>query len=176
MKPNTRPGSHLYNRGWLGLIPLVGAFAGVYLILLGSSKYKNKKLILIGSAAVLFTVVVYSSLFYYSMYSTKFRKDFSHFCQPEMNELIKSIEFYKIENGQYPDSLEEVNDEKLFSHIWDPMAQKETDNKRQYYYKKAGGKYVLFSSGVDRIPYNADDIFPSARFFDSTKTGLIKPN
>ena len=48
-----KSGSHLYGRGFLGLIPLIGAFIGVGLILLGTFKYKNKKLALIGVAAVI---------------------------------------------------------------------------------------------------------------------------
>jgi hypothetical protein len=175
MNPNTQTGKHLYNRGWLGLIPLIGGFVGLGLILLGILKYKDKKLVIIGAAALLFTVGIYSSMNYYFKHSHSFRENFSVFCQPELNELIKSIEFYKIDTGSYPDSLDELRKSSNWVMIEDPIAQSRSDNKKQFYYKKVNSKYILFSSGIDRIPYNTDDIFPSDKFFDSTKTGLIKP-
>ncbi len=52
-----------YLLGVLGLIPLVGFFVGVALILYGIFKYRDKKLIIIGGSCMLFTVAVYSTLF-----------------------------------------------------------------------------------------------------------------
>ena len=175
MATNTLPGKHLYSRGWFGLIPLIGGFVGLTMILLGVFKYKDKKLILIGSAALLFTVVFYSSMYFYFERSKLFRENFSTFCQPYMNELVKSIEFYKTENGHYPDSLDELTKSSNLVRIDDPISQSKADNKRQFYYKRLGDKYTLFSSGVDRIPYNSDDIFPSPNLLDNDKTGLVKP-
>lgn len=169
--------NRLYNRGWLGLIPLVGAFVGIWLINQGISKYKDKKLIIVGIASVLFTVAIYSSMFYYFQYSKQFSKDFSVFSQPYMNTLVKSIEFYTIQNGSYPDSLEEITYTDKMVMIHDPiLSGKPTINEGLFYYKKIGNKYSLFSSGVDRIPYTEDDILPSSNLFDSTKTGLIREN
>jgi hypothetical protein len=175
METGTLSGKHLYNRGWFGLIPLIGGFVGLAMIFLGVFKYKDRKLILIGSAALLFTVAVYGSMFYYFDHSKSFRKDFSVFSQPYINELIKSIEFYKTENGHYPHSLDELTKSSKLVRLEDPIAQSKTDNKRQFYYKRLGNRYTLFSSGIDRIPYNSDDIFPSANLFDSTRTGLMRP-
>ena len=170
------PAKHLYGRGWLGLIPLVGAFVGLGLIILGVFKYNDKKLMLIGTAAFLFTVFVYGSMYYYFEYSERARKDYSVFAQPDMNNLIKSIEFYKTENGFYPDSLEELTVSDKLVPIKDPILfGKPEVNHRNYYYKKVGKKYYLFSSGIDKIPFTSDDIFPSAKYYDSTKTGLILP-
>ncbi|MDB5209043.1 MAG: hypothetical protein JWR72_4118 [Flavisolibacter sp.] len=175
MKMDVQSGKHLYSRGWLGVIPLIGGFVGICLILFGVFKYKDRKLILIGSAGLLFTVGVYLSMFYYFDHSKAFRKDFAVFCQPYMNELIKSIEFYKIENGYYPDSLEQLTKISNLVRIQDPISQSSgEDNKGQFYYKNLGSKYTLFSSGIDRIPYNNDDVFPSRKFFESKTTGLIK--
>lgn len=167
----------MYKRGWFGLIPLIGGFVGLSLILFGIFKYRNRKLILIGVAALLFTVAIYSSMYYYFEYSEQYRKDFSVFSQPKMNTLVKALEFYKIENGMYPDSLEEISATDQNIDIYDPiLSGKPVINKKQFYFKKLGNKYLLFSFGVDRIPYTKDDIFPSQNLFDSSKTGLIKPN
>jgi predicted PurR-regulated permease PerM len=51
-----------YLLGLLCLIPLVGAFVGLGLLLLGLLKYKDKWLSIIGAAGILFTVLVYSML------------------------------------------------------------------------------------------------------------------
>lgn len=176
MPVQSKSAKHLYKRGWLGLIPLIGGFVGLVLIILGISKYKDRKLITIGTAALLFTVLLYSSLIYYFRYSEKYRRDFAVFSQPLMNSLVKSIEFYKIENGAYPDSLEQIITTDKMVSITDPiLAGSPVINKRTFYYKKVGTKYNLFSAGVDMKPYTTDDIFPSSNFFDSTKTGLIHP-
>jgi hypothetical protein len=169
-------GKHLYGRGWLGLIPLFGGVVGLGLIFLGIYKYKDRKLMIIGLAGLAFTVFVYGSMIYYFQFSEQHRKDFSGFSQPYMNTLVKSVEFYKIENGVYPDSLEQIAATDKTVIITDPiLSGKPIVNKRMFYYKKFGEKYNLFSAGIDMIPYTKDDIFPSTRFFDSNKTGLIRP-
>lgn len=176
MSVQNNSAKHLYSRGWLGLIPLIGGFVGIGLILLGILRYKDRKLVIIGISALAFTVLVYGSLIYYFKYSEQFRKDYSIFSQPQMNSLIKSIEFYKTMNGAYPDSLEQIVATDKLIMINDPiLAGEPAINKRMFYYKKIGTKYTLFSSGIDRVPYTKDDIFPSPAFFDSTKTGLIQP-
>src|SRR5450755_317331 len=109
MIPNVKSGKHLYSRGWLGLITLVGGIVGIGLIALGIFKYKDRRLIIIGTAALLFTITIYSSLFYYMLYSKQGRTDRARLSQPFMNSLIKNIEFYKIQNGTYPDILEEIS-------------------------------------------------------------------
>lgn len=59
-----RSGRHLYGRSFLGLIPLIGVFVGIGLILLGAIKYRNKKLVLIGFAALVPTILIYGSLIF----------------------------------------------------------------------------------------------------------------
>ena len=101
----SKSGKHLYSRGWFGLIPLIGGIVGIGLIFLGIFKYRDRKLTTIGFAALAFTVLIYSSIYYYFNYSQAAKKSFSSFAQPAMDNLIKNIEFYKTEHGGYPDSL-----------------------------------------------------------------------
>jgi hypothetical protein len=100
-----KTGRHLYRRGWLGLIPLVGGFVGIGLMVLGIFKYRDKKLFLIGLAALLFTVAIYSSLYFYSTYSVTARGQWAEMSKLNLNTLVSHIEFYKLQNGSYPDSL-----------------------------------------------------------------------
>ena len=176
MTLHRKPGSHLYGRGFLGLIPLVGAFVGLGLILLGAVKYRNRRLALIGFAALLPTFLIYGSMFLYER-TPAGRTMFTTFCKPQMDQLVKNIEFYKKEYNVYPDSLEQLTRDDKFLFINDPI-QVYSRNKYgdKYIYKKEGGKYILFSMGVDGIPYTKDDILPSSKYFDSTLTGLILPD
>jgi hypothetical protein len=136
--------------GLLGLIPLVGFFVGVGLILYGALKYKDRKLIFIGIACVLFTIIVYAGLFYIGFKSEFGRRGWAVHAQMQLNTLVKHIEFYKL------DSLKQLETDKEFISLTDP-----TQSFGTYYnYKNLGEKYLLFSSGVDRIPNTADDIYP----------------
>ena len=93
-----------------------------------------------------------------------------------MDQLVKNIEFYKKEYNVYPDSLEQLTKDQQFLFINDPL-QAFTKSKYgdKYIYKKKGTKYILFSMGVDGIPFTKDDIFPTSKYFDSSLTGLVMP-
>ena len=170
-----KPGSHLYGRGFLGLIPLIGAFVGIGLILLGSFKYQNRKLVLIGVAAIIPSVLVYGSLYLFN-FTPSGLNSWTAFSKPQMDQLVKNIEFYKKEYHAYPDSLEQLTKDQQFLFINDPVQSfSKSKYGDKYIYKREGSKYILFSMGVDGIPYTKDDIFPSAKYFDSTLTGLVRP-
>src|SRR5690606_20868733 len=97
-----------YALGILCLIPLIGAFAGLVFIFLGMAKYKDKWFTLMGVAGILITVIVYSSLIYFSKNSQVARQGFEKHSQTHLNSLVSTVEFYKTENGQYPDSLQQL--------------------------------------------------------------------
>ena len=171
MNVNTKTGKHLYGRGWLGLIPLVGGFVGLGLIFLGFFKYKDKKLVLIGFAALMFTVTIYSSLFYYTEYSDVGGKQFAQTSQDFLNSLVKVIEFYKQQNGSYPDSLEQLLPNNKLAWINDPLLSRRPGTKNtKFNYKRTGDTYILFSSGLDRIPNTKDDIYPTVTLKDNNVT------
>jgi len=146
------------------------------LILLGLIKYRDKRLVLIGVAALLPTILIYGSLFLYD-FSPSGRSNWTSFNKPQLDELVKNIEFYKKEFGSYPDSLEELTKDQQFLFIKDPV-QTFTKSKygNNYYYRNEGNKYLLFAMGVDGVPFTKDDIYPSSKYFDSTLTGLARPN
>lgn len=158
-----------YIRGLICFIPLIGAFAGFVFILQGISKYKDKWFTLIGVFGILFTVVLYGTLFP-EIWNEKVRneKNTEH-AKSWMNNLIKDIEFYKIQNGKYPESFDDLDSYS----IYDPTQ----DGKNNCFnYKLIGDKYLLFSSGIDRIPNTKDDIYPEICVADSSKIGLLKYN
>ena len=162
-----------YLLGLLCLIPLVGAFIGLGLLLYGLLKYKDKWLSLIGIAGIIWTIIFYSTLFYAGRHASIFKKGFADISQMQLNSLIKNIEFYKLQHGYYPDSLQQLlNDDKL-APITDAIQLDQQRKNSTYYYRKENNKYLLFSSGQDGIPNTNDDLFPQITISDSSKIGLI---
>lgn len=165
----------IYNWGYLGLIPIIGFFVGIVLIIRGLFQYKDKKLIIIGIGGVLFTSIIYSLLVYQTEFSDSSKQTKKDLCISNLNNLVRDIEFYKIQNGNYPDSLEQIKKNNQFVFIYDPLffkVAKKSDVK--YYYKKISDKYTLFSIGADGIPDTSDDIYPDIINSNSDKLGLIK--
>lgn len=163
-----------YLLGFLCLIPLVGGFVGLGLLLYGLIKYKDKWLSIIGAAGILFTVLVYGSLFYAMKNAAIFKKGFADLSQMQLNNLTRNIEFYKLQHSQYPDSLQQLLDDDKLAPITDAIQLNQRREKCNYNYQKIGDKYLLFSSGQDGIPNTGDDLFPQIAVSDSTKIGLIK--
>jgi hypothetical protein len=163
-----------YLLGLLCLIPLVGAFVGLGLLLYGLLKYKDKWLSIIGAAGILWTVLVYSTLFYAGKNAAVFKKDFENISQMQLNSLVKNIEYYKLIHGQYPDRLEQLLDDDKLAPINDAVQGMNTKGEVFYNYEKIGDKYSLSSSGQDGIPNTKDDLFPLLAVTDSSKIGLIK--
>lgn len=112
-------------------------------------KYKDKWLSIIGASGILWTIIVYSTLFYAGTHASVFKKGFEHISQMQLNSLVKNIEFYNVAHGQYPDSLKQLlNDDKI-APIYD-LAQGRKSQKHSYYnYERFGDKYTVFSSGSD---------------------------
>ncbi len=163
-----------YLLGLICLIPLVGAFAGLGLLLYGLLVYKDKWLSIIGAAGILWTVLIYSSLFYAGTHASVFKKGFEDISQMQLNGLVKHIEFYKLSHGQYPDRLQQLKEDDPLAPINDPSKGMNTKGISYFNYEKMGDKYLLFSSGQDGIPNTRDDLFPKVTITDSTKIGLIK--
>lgn len=147
-----------YFMGLLGLFPFVGFFVGIGLTLYGIIRYKDRKLVLIGIACMLFTILTYSALFYLGNFSGMGKKAKEQHAQIQLNSLVKDIEYYRIQNGKYPDSLKQLEAQNEIVFLEDPT-QSELD-EHYYNYENLGKKYLLFSSGSDQIKNTIDDIFP----------------
>ena len=97
---------------------------------------------------------------------------FKYLSQIFLDSLQVKVEMYKDYSGEYPDSLLELK--KIFPTlvIEDPLLEANDmgTGRKNYYYLKKGDTYLLFSSGIDRIPYTKDDLFPRR----SLRVGQIK--
>ena len=168
-------GKGQYWWGLLGLIPLFGAIVGIVLALLGIFRYKDKILVFIGTACILFTVGIYSFLFYEMRISPEVTNGFAQIAQMQINGLVKDIEFYKIQHGQYPDKLEDLQENDKLVSIVDPiLLSNSTKGNLNFHYVKIGARYKLYSVGVDRIDNTTDDIYPTISNSDTTKIGFIR--
>jgi len=161
---------NLYYWGLVGFIPNFGVITGIILIVKGF-QYNKVILMLIGVGGILFTVFFWTALF--PLLNPKGFEDVS---QMQLNGLVKNVEFYKLQHGQYPDSLNQLLRDDKLAPVNDAI---QIDHNRQntyYNYKKVGEKYLLFSSGQDGLPNTKDDLFPQITTSDSSKIGLIKLN
>jgi hypothetical protein len=171
-----RDASRLQWLGLLGIIPFIGAIAGVVLLLAGIFKFKDKYLILIGSACILFTICYYKIAFPDMPKTTNMDSYFVGTSQTRLDNLMKDVEFYKLQIGIYPGSLEEAKKNSDAVWLTDPIQNNLGRKSNKYYYKKVGDKYYLFSTGKDGIAFTDDDIYPTITSSDCSKFGLIKDN
>lgn len=168
-----------YALGIISFLPLVGAIFGLIFLLIGIVKYKSKKIILISVIGILISVLltfaVYKS---FINFTEQMNKDLEPalelFSQFGLKSIVKEIEIYKIKNGQYPDSLEQLELDNSMIDINDlflPAADKTKGGK--YFYQKVDDRYYLFSVGLDKIPNTTDDINPKLSETEIKKYGLI---
>lgn len=169
----------LYIVSGLSFIPLIGVFAGLIVILFGAiGKYKNKILIIIGACGILFSIILYSSLFYFGFKHRggTFDDLTVQMADHQLTDIVKEIEYYKIQYDVYPDSLNRLDTKNSFVFINDPILQKiDMKNKNPlYYYQVSDSGYYLFSVGFDGKPFTNDDILPKISCNEASRIGILK--
>jgi hypothetical protein len=166
---NQRRIRNLHYWGLLGFVPNIGFIAGIILTIKGL-RNNSKSLIGIGVADMLFTICFWVMF----MRLAPISEGFSKVSQMQLNSLVKDIEFYKLQHGQYPDSLPQLVQENQLAPIVDPIQTNLNRKNINYQYQKTGSRYNLFSLGVDGIAHTRDDLVPEVNI-DSTRLGLIPP-
>jgi len=158
-------------------IPLLGLPFGLISIIIGFVRRSSGgfRLVAIGSAGIAFTIVLYVSAFVVARRGNFDRLRALH-AQRLLDDSVRSIESYKLQNGEYPESLEAVKAENPF--IYDPFL--ETSLRFPFprplfsYQRLAGGNsYSLFSVDPDRIPSTKDGLYPSPA--TTRGTGYLPP-
>jgi hypothetical protein len=163
-----------YLVGLICLAPILSAYAGLAILLFGIFKYKDKWFSLIGVAGIVWTVVFIETIPYASKHISFIRNGYVSLSQIELNTLVKNIEFYKLQHGEYPDSLKQLLRDDTSASIVDPIRFNQDNQNEEFNYQKSGDKYTLYSSGEDGIPHTKDDLYPKFSITDSAKIGLIK--
>lgn len=164
----------LYYWGLLGLIPNIGVISGLVLLIQGINQYKDRKLIVIGVSNILFTAIFWTML-YPAIENSEFVVSSNvSSSKMQLNSIFQAVEFYKLENGVYPDNLKQLHKRDGNLVLVDFLQFKTGSEKINYYnYMKVVNKYYLFSSGLDGIPNTPDDFYPIINIGDSSKFGLI---
>ena len=104
--------------------------------------------------------------------SPKIKEGFAQISKLQINQVVMHIEFYKLQYGHYPDSLQQLQETDGLVPITDAAPGMQT--KIAYYnYERIGEKYTLFSSGMDGVAGTKDDFYPEIDIPDSSRIGLI---
>jgi hypothetical protein len=166
MKKDEEIGCLPFLFGGFSFIPLLGVVFGIITIVLGVIYLKQRgwRLIVLGLSGILFTVVLYGSLYYFGFVHRGgvFDEHKTQLVELNLNQIIQSVEYFKIQNDRYPHSLSELDSSSNTPLVIIDLLSDELEDSREYYYEviEEGKKYYLFSSGFDRIPFTDDDILP----------------
>ena len=175
--------------GGASFIPLLGLPLGIVSIVYGLMKRKEGglPLVFLGAGGILLTVVLYSTLFYKGFVERggAFDELKSQLAQTQVTSVVKDLEFYKLQNGKYPEDLKALvqKDAKNPVFIYEPFFRLGATESKPFVYEliDQGKHYYLYSRGPDGIEGTADDIFPAVSEQESEKIGYrkkakMKPN
>jgi len=167
--------------GGMSFIPLLGVLFGIVAIIWGlvTSKLGGKRLAAIGLGGISFTILIYGALFYFGFAQRGGVYDDLRvqLAQSTINSLVPSIEFYKTQNGKYPESLKVLQDslpKNGFVTVFDPSVVELGGKPRYFFYERVGDDhYYLRGVGADGKPFTGDDILPQITLQPGSKIGLL---
>ena len=172
------PGGY-YAFGAASFIPLLGVVIGIIAIVLGLSSRKvgGRLLALLGASGIAFSVVLYGGLFYFGFVQRGGVYDGlrAQMAQSTINALVPQVEFYRLQHGSYPPSLNAMRKGSTGQSMlitFDPS----TPMPRPFYYERVGDNhYYLFGLGPDGKPFTADDLQPTVSVGSDSRIGWLKP-
>lgn len=174
-----------YILGGMSFIPLVGVLFGIVAIVWGlvTKKLGGKHLATVGAAGICFTIIIYIiiysvlSYFGFKQQGGVYDDLRTTLAQTTLNSLVQSIEFYKVQHGNFPESLKVLQEslpKESFVSVFDPTDITAGNQPRYFYYEKVGPEhYYLRGVGSDGLPFTSDDIVPQISFSPSSKAGLL---
>jgi len=182
--PDTKPqklGQLPYVIGGISFIPLLGVPFGMIAIAMGLANMKRggKLLAAIGAAGIAFTVILYGALFYFGFVQRGGIYDDMRtgLARTSLNSLVQSIEFYKVQHGEYPASLKVLRESLPKDSLvitFDPSDITLGEQTRYFYYERVGDDhYYLRGVGADGLAFTADDILPQISAAPNSRVGLL---
>jgi hypothetical protein len=165
----------------LSFIPLVGIPFGIVALIWGltTRKLGGKRLAILGSLGIIFTLFVYGSLYYFGFAKRGGIYDNLRVNAAETNlgSVLQAIEFYRVQHGTYPESLEVLKEslpKNSMVFVTDPTDVKFGSRPRYFYYERVGtDHYYLRGVGPDGVPFTQDDILPEVHVAPGSKVGLL---
>jgi hypothetical protein len=178
---NEKLGGPAFVVGGLSFIPLLGIPFGIAALIWGltTKKIGGKKLALLGGAGVMVTFVLYGTLFYFGFAKRGGIYDGlrTQLAQSNLNTLVEAVEFYKVQHGSYPASLDALQvslPKNSMVFIDDPTDVRFGGQPRHFYYQTVGtDHYYLRGVGSDGLPFTPDDIVPQVELMPGSKLGLL---
>ena len=174
-------GTFPYIVAGVSFIPGIGIIFGVIAIVWGllTKKIGGKKLAIVGGCGIGLSVILYSSLFYFGFVQRGGVYDDlrAQLSKTTITSLVQAIEFYKTQNGSYPESLEILSKslpENSMVFVHDPTNMQIGGEPRYYYYQLEGAShYYLLGVGPDEKPYTKDDLLPDIDINENSGIGLL---
>lgn len=167
--------------GGLSFIPLIGVLFGVAAILWGlaTKKAGGRKLALLGTGGILLTILLYGGLFYFGFVQRGGVYDElrAGLAQTTLNGLLPAVEVYRLQNGTYPESLEQLRaslPKESTVMVIDPSDVRLGGAPRLFFYQRVDADhYYLRGVGPDGKPFTPDDLLPQAGAGPAGKLGLL---
>ena len=167
--------------GGLSFIPLIGVPLGVAAIIWGlvSRKARRLTVVLLGLDGIGCTIVIYGALFFFGFVQTGgiYDRLRGQLAQQQLYTLVQAVEFYRLQYGSYPDSLEQLQatlPKQSLAVTFDPTGFRIGSLPRRFYYERVGiDHYYLRGVGVDGQPFTADDIVPDITIAPHSQIGLL---
>jgi len=174
-------GAFPYVIGGVSFIPGIGIIFGIIAIIWGlvTKKIGGKKLSIIGACGIGFNVILYGSLFYFGFVQRGGVYDDlrTQLSKSTITSLVQAIEFYKTQNGNYPESLEVLSNslpENSMVFVFDPTHMQMSGEQRYYHYELEGDShYYLLGIGLDGKPYTSDDVLPEIEVKENSGIGFL---
>jgi len=170
-----------YVIGGVSFIPGIGILFGIIAIVWGlvTKKLGGKKLAIIGACGISFSVILFCSLFYFGFVQKGGVYDDlrAQLSKSTITSLVQAIEFYKTQNGHYPESLDVLSKslpENSMVFVFDPTHVQTGGEPRYYHYElKDESHYYLLGVGPDEKPYTSDDVLPDIEAKIDNGIGLL---
>jgi hypothetical protein len=167
--------------GGISFVPGLGILFGLIAIVWGltSRKENANKLALLGLGGLIFNIVIYSALFYFAFGKRGGVYDDlrAQLAESALISTVQGIEFYKNQNGYYPESLEALRaslPKNSMTQIFDPTDIGIGHQPRNFYYELVDkDHYYLLGVGPDGKPFTHDDILPKLRASPGGNVGLV---
>ncbi len=164
----------------LSFVPLIGVPVGLICIVYGIAKRRSRGLVLagIGAAGVCFTIAIYGSIFYMATLPNGPMADGQRKLLREhvLPGMVKTIEYYKVQKGHYPSALADVAADAAAQTKLQDEGVLGSQGRIHYEMLLDGSGYYLLTTGPDKTPYTADDIYPAVSQHEAAKIGYrVKP-
>jgi hypothetical protein len=168
----------------VSFIPLLGVPFGLIAIVWGicgiaMGKRGGVTVAILGALGIASTIILYGSLFYFGFMQRGgvFDDLRGQMAQHLLDSAVQAIEFYKVQNGDYPDSLKTLQEslpKNSGVFLFDPTLFGFGQAPRYFYYELVNrDHYYLRGVGPDGVPFTPDDIVPDVKVEPNSKVGLL---